>query len=194
MTWGAGGPGQRWVLLYNQSTSYMLTIQPDETHLGCLRKKKTTDAHWFETPTPSLKGRRCTVLLWIVFTYNLSNPRKEVAASWSQRSVSSVSCVRLKLTMSVHILYCMCVCIHIHKKHIHTHAVPAQTIIGDRNPQWRCLDYAELSWSSVSPTMVRTFISIPVRLLLPFVRVIYTTVYAHTTCKPAVPPCKENVM
>lgn len=124
------------------------------------------------------KGRRLAASLWIVITYNLSNPRKEVAASWSQRSAGCVSCVRDELGMST----------HAHE------ACSVQAIISDTYPQWRCLDYTELSWCNVSPTMVRTFIPIPVRLLLPFVRVIYTAVYAHTTCKPAVPPCKENVM
>ncbi len=29
----------------------------------------STDAHWFETPTPIPKGRRRTILLWIVFFF-----------------------------------------------------------------------------------------------------------------------------
>lgn len=43
---------------------------------------------------PHLAPKVEDALLWIVFTYNLSNPRKEVAATWSRRSVSCVSCVR----------------------------------------------------------------------------------------------------
>lgn len=77
----------------------------------------STDAHWLETPTPSPKGRRCTVLLWIVITYNLSNPRKEVAASWSQRSIGCVSCVRNELMMSTHT--------YVHKTCSHTRRTSA---------------------------------------------------------------------
>ncbi len=83
----------------------------------------STDAHWFETPTPIPKGRGRTLLLWIVFffyVYNLSNPRKEVAASWSQRRVSCVSCARYELMMSTHVLY-VYVRTHVHKACSHTH-------------------------------------------------------------------------
>lgn len=48
--------------------------------------------------------------------------------------------------------------------------------------------------SAVSPYALSSRPPALARLLLPFVRVIYTTVYAPTTCKPAVPPRKENVM
>lgn len=73
-------------------------------------------------------------------------------------------------------------CMHI-LTYLHTLVPPPRAIISDMNPQWGCLDYTELSWWNVSPTKVPAFISIPVPLLLPFVRVIYTAVYAHTTCK-----------
>lgn len=118
LTWGAGGPGQRWVLLYDQSTSYMLTIQPDETHLGCFSLRRELQM-LIGLRLPHQAPKEEDVLLWIVFTYNLSNPRKEVAASWSQRSVSRVSCVRLKLMMST--LYA---CMHTHaqkKRNTFTH-------------------------------------------------------------------------
>lgn len=104
-----------------------------------------------------------------------------MTAGRSQRSVSCVSCVRDELAGGDEYTRPVCMCSH--TKHAHAHIVATQAIKSDTNPQWWCLDYTELPSCSASPTMVRAFISVPVRLLSPFVLVIYTAVYAHTTCK-----------
>lgn len=155
---------------------------------------RSTDACWCETPTTQSQRYKddAVALLWIVLSHNLSNLRKEVAASRSQRSCEL--CFMSEGQTHNRHMSCMYIFTRMHIRHIHTPILPAHAIISDTNPLWWCLDYIELSWCDVSPSVVRTFISIPKRLLLPFVRVIYTAVYAHTTCKPAVPPCKENVM
>lgn len=77
-------------------------------------------------PTPKVADR----LLWLVFKYILSNVRKEMAATRSQRSVSHVSCVRDKLMMSTRNPYFIYIHIYIythpHMTCSHTHVLQAR--------------------------------------------------------------------
>lgn len=173
----------------NQSTSSMFTNQADETHLGWF--SASIDAHWFETPHPQPQCRSCAVLLFLHINCQI---RGRERLPVGPEGVLASCFMWEGQTDDEHTRPRMYIFTHMHVKYVRKHVATVRAIISDTNPQWQCLDYTELSWCNVSPTMVRTFISIPVRLLLPFVRVIYTSVYAHTTCKPAVPPCKENVM
>lgn len=141
--------------------------QPDETHFGCfpfVSHLLRCSLVWDSPPRPAPEDEDapcgCGLFFLFFFTYNLSKPRQEATAGWSQRSVSCVSCVRDKLVMSTHVL----VCIYSHtctwSMFTHTHTHPVQT-----HHQWHepsavpvfRLHWAP-SWCDASPTMVRTFI------------------------------------
>lgn len=169
LTWGAGGPGQRWIVLYDQSASYMLTIQPDETHLGCFSERwELQMLIGLRLPHPAPKEE--DVLLRIVFTYNLSNPRKEVAASWSQRSVSRVLCARLKLMMSTLHVY-----MHTHaQRNTHTHT--------------RGTSKCRRQWHKPSAAVFR------LRWALLMQRVLYNGAHFHFHPSTAAPPfCSSHL-
>lgn len=117
--WHAGGPAQCWV--YDQSKSNMLTIQPDETHLGRFSENKiyrcTLIWNSHAQPRRYKDDALCCCGLFLHTTCQTGG-RKWLPAGL-RGAVSSVSCVRDELITGTHILY-VYIHTHAHKTCLHT--------------------------------------------------------------------------
>lgn len=102
-----------WVLRRDQSTSRIFRMKLIWAVFPHLQMHMD-----LKLPHPAMMLEMCCT---IVFTYNLSKSREEATISWSQRSVSCVSCVRDKLMMSTDTLVCIYIFTHMHVKYVRKH-------------------------------------------------------------------------